>query len=291
MHYLYPCLRVCVCVYVCIHVYVLYYRWMFVCLQLSALPRRHTTILCTRSLSSFQQCRVDSRMIWRTCTDTHMHTAPSSHKYCISLHLRGLTYIHIHTHTCCAPFSHTTFLGLQHNIIVDSEEQSLFLHDLIYVQTQIKCMMIFQASQDLQCRQHPCVSEARSVFSAWPLLHAHLHTCTKYFSSFRLSTIRNADNIIVFQKGEVVEQGPHAELVKIENGFYKELVSKQMMQVLYIYIYIYIYIYAHTLVYKDYRRERMYLYVYIYTYIHAYKQTKAACRESSPNLSEPGSEG
>jgi ATP-binding cassette subfamily B multidrug efflux pump len=46
-----------------------------------------------------------------------------------------------------------------------------------------------------------------------------------------LSTIRNADNIIVFQKGEVVEQGPHEQLVKIENGFYKELVSKQMMQV------------------------------------------------------------
>jgi len=45
----------------------------------------------------------------------------------------------------------------------------------------------------------------------------------------RLSTIRNADNIVVFQAGVVVEQGKHAELVKIPSGYYAELVAKQMM--------------------------------------------------------------
>ena len=45
----------------------------------------------------------------------------------------------------------------------------------------------------------------------------------------RLSTIRNADNILVFQRGEVIEEGTHEKLVKINDGYYKELVAKQMV--------------------------------------------------------------
>lgn len=45
----------------------------------------------------------------------------------------------------------------------------------------------------------------------------------------RLSTIRNADNILVFQRGEVIEQGKHTDLVQIEGGYYRELVAKQMV--------------------------------------------------------------
>lgn len=39
----------------------------------------------------------------------------------------------------------------------------------------------------------------------------------------RLSTIVKADKIVVLQKGEIVEQGTHLELMNIENGFYKKL--------------------------------------------------------------------
>ncbi len=42
----------------------------------------------------------------------------------------------------------------------------------------------------------------------------------------RLSTIRHADEIIVLQKGAIVERGTHDELV-IQNGFYKKLVEMQ----------------------------------------------------------------
>lgn len=42
----------------------------------------------------------------------------------------------------------------------------------------------------------------------------------------RLSTIRHADEIIVLQKGKIVERGTHEELIS-QNGFYKKLVEMQ----------------------------------------------------------------
>lgn len=42
----------------------------------------------------------------------------------------------------------------------------------------------------------------------------------------RLSTIKNADNIIVITRGEIVEQGTHAELLEL-GGVYKGLVEAQ----------------------------------------------------------------
>ena len=43
----------------------------------------------------------------------------------------------------------------------------------------------------------------------------------------RLSTVKDASKIAVVSKGEVVEQGPHTELIQME-GFYKSLVEKQL---------------------------------------------------------------
>jgi ATP-binding cassette subfamily B protein len=42
----------------------------------------------------------------------------------------------------------------------------------------------------------------------------------------RLSTLRNADKLIVIDKGEVIEEGSHEELMKLD-GSYADLVRKQ----------------------------------------------------------------
>ena len=49
---------------------------------------------------------------------------------------------------------------------------------------------------------------------------------TSIVIAHRLSTIQNADKIIVMQRGEIVEQGKHQELISA-NGTYKKLVEMQ----------------------------------------------------------------
>ncbi len=50
---------------------------------------------------------------------------------------------------------------------------------------------------------------------------------TSIVIAHRLATIMTADLIVVMQKGEVVEMGKHSELLKNENGFYKNLYDAQ----------------------------------------------------------------
>lgn len=49
---------------------------------------------------------------------------------------------------------------------------------------------------------------------------------TSLVIAHRLSTIRNSDEIIVLQKGEIIERGTHDSLIT-QNGFYKKLVEMQ----------------------------------------------------------------
>ena len=51
--------------------------------------------------------------------------------------------------------------------------------------------------------------------------------CTLLIIAHRLSTVRNADNIIVLRHGEIVESGTHAQLID-KKGYYYELVKNQL---------------------------------------------------------------
>lgn len=50
---------------------------------------------------------------------------------------------------------------------------------------------------------------------------------TSIIIAHRLSTIRSADQILVIDKGVIAERGRHDELIKIENGLYRNLSSLQ----------------------------------------------------------------
>ncbi|MDC0162631.1 ABC transporter, partial [Flavobacteriaceae bacterium] len=48
--------------------------------------------------------------------------------------------------------------------------------------------------------------------------------------SHRVSCVRNADKIIVLEKGSIIQDGTHNDLIKNE-GFYKDLYSKQNSEI------------------------------------------------------------
>ncbi len=61
----------------------------------------------------------------------------------------------------------------------------------------------------------------------------HLTSVTKnkttLIVSHRISTVKNADKIIVLKKGEIIQQGTHNELINQE-GYYKKLYTKQLLE-------------------------------------------------------------
>ncbi len=54
---------------------------------------------------------------------------------------------------------------------------------------------------------------------------------TSIVIAHRLSTIKNADKILVLENGKIKETGTHDELIKKENGIYKNLSNIQLMAV------------------------------------------------------------
>ena len=51
---------------------------------------------------------------------------------------------------------------------------------------------------------------------------------TTFIVAHRLSTVRKADRIFVFEKGRIVEEGKHENLINIENGVYSHLYEYQI---------------------------------------------------------------
>jgi ATP-binding cassette subfamily B protein len=56
-----------------------------------------------------------------------------------------------------------------------------------------------------------------------------MHKRTSIIISHRISTVKNADMIVVLDHGEIAERGSHAELVEL-GGIYAELYEKQLLE-------------------------------------------------------------
>lgn len=78
-------------------------------------------------------------------------------------------------------------------------------------------MILDEATSSLDTESERLVQEA---------LENMMKNRTSIVIAHRLSTIQNADLIVVMQKGEIAEQGTHAELIT-KNGVYKKLVDMQ----------------------------------------------------------------
>ncbi len=60
-------------------------------------------------------------------------------------------------------------------------------------------------------------------------LHEISKNKTTIIVSHRISSIKNADSIIVLEKGKIIQQGSHSELVN-KSGYYKQLYEQQLLE-------------------------------------------------------------
>lgn len=81
-----------------------------------------------------------------------------------------------------------------------------------------KILILDEATSSLDSESEKLVQEA---------LEKLMSGRTSIVIAHRLSTIRKADEIVVMEQGEIVEQGTHEALMEIMNGKYKNLIKLQ----------------------------------------------------------------
>ena len=80
--------------------------------------------------------------------------------------------------------------------------------------------MLFRSTSNVDTRTEVLIQQAMARLR---------HGRTSFVIAHRLSTIRNADEIVVMDRGRIVEQGDHAALLR-KQGFYYALYQSQFAE-------------------------------------------------------------
>lgn len=115
------------------------------------------------------------------------------------------------------PKGYDTNIGDSGNKLSGGQKQRLSIARAVLKNPPI--MILDEATSALDTESERLVQDA---------LEKMMKNRTSIVIAHRLSTIQNADNIVVLQKGEIVEQGSHNELLA-KNGTYKKLVDLQSL--------------------------------------------------------------
>lgn len=114
------------------------------------------------------------------------------------------------------PFGLSTKIGTAGKGISQGQKQRLMIARAIYKAPEY--IFLDEATNALDANNEKVIIEKLDRF---------FRDRTVIVVAHRLSTVKNADNIIVLEKGRVVEQGNHEELTK-RKGKYYELVKNQL---------------------------------------------------------------
>lgn len=109
-----------------------------------------------------------------------------------------------------------TELGTSGIRLSGGQEQRLMIARAVYKNPEF--VFFDEATSSLDANNEKTIMEK---------LNSFLNNKTSVIVAHRLSTVRNADNIVVLENGEVVEQGNHEKLTQLK-GKYFELVKNQL---------------------------------------------------------------
>ena len=114
------------------------------------------------------------------------------------------------------PLGYNTKIGADGNGISTGQKQRLLIARAAY--KNAKFLFFDEATNSLDANNERTIMER---------LEKLFENKTVVVVAHRLSTVKNADNIIVLDKGSVVEQGTHQELTS-KRGYYYNLVKNQL---------------------------------------------------------------
>lgn len=115
------------------------------------------------------------------------------------------------------PYGYDTNIGDSGNKLSGGQKQRLSIARAVLKNPPI--MILDEATSALDTESEKLVQDA---------LEKMMQNRTSIVIAHRLSTIQNADSIVVLNKGKIMEQGTHKELMKSQKG-YKKLVEMQTL--------------------------------------------------------------
>lgn len=114
------------------------------------------------------------------------------------------------------PLRYDSIIGAEGNGISAGQRQRILIARAVYKNPAI--LLFDEATNSLDANNETQIMEN---------LHAVFRNKTVIIVAHRLSTVRNADHIIVLENGRVIEEGDHCTLVNLQ-GRYRELIKNQL---------------------------------------------------------------
>lgn len=130
--------------------------------------------------------------------------------------LKAVQVAHIQDFIESLPLGYNTVVGAKGNGLSQGQRQRLLIARAVYKQPE--CLFFDEATNALDAHTEKIITENLANFFAGKTVVTVAH---------RLSTVKNADQIVVLENGEIVEVGPHDELLK-NKGPYYHLVKEQL---------------------------------------------------------------
>lgn len=115
------------------------------------------------------------------------------------------------------PMGYNTQIGADGHGLSSGQKQRMLIARAIY--KNARYIFLDEATNSLDANNEKCIMQNLDTFFKHRTVVVVAH---------RLSTVRNADNIIVLSHGKIVEQGTHNDLVAAK-GVYFELVRNQLL--------------------------------------------------------------